>query len=310
MDNFKTLLDKGQYDLVIRLTDGAKDAESLTYRTIALVGANQLKKAEETFFPNKEKIYKYSPIVCLKTGFSLRFALSEFDQAYADYDDYSSRPYVSQTVEEYLRALPGLIRKSERDYSIAKKGLTPEEALALTKNSKDDYEILSALAYLSRAPFSSYCEEIVPLLNSDRNPSVRTYALFLLVGGKYPKEVDFLSNKGLVKVVPMALCPPFTGPKYEKYKEYLVSLAGSPSLSNVMVKLFDGYILDEYPTNVIPSSNDPTLALAVLSLAEDYLHMEEDLGALAEKYGAKRQDIETLKKLIDEDIKAEKELKF
>jgi hypothetical protein len=110
MDSLKSLMDKKEYQLVLDLTKGSSDPEAIFYRATAYISLNQPVPATALLVENREELFKANPVLLMKVTFELRFIQKQFDEAYKDLEWFSNQPYVSQAVEEQLRAAPALIR--------------------------------------------------------------------------------------------------------------------------------------------------------------------------------------------------------
>ena len=97
MDSLKTLIDKKEYELVIKLTEGSKVPNDLFYRISAYI---YLGKYEEALFviQDHQQILESNLVSLSKAHINLLCALGRFDQAHATLDYYSNLPYQSQEV--------------------------------------------------------------------------------------------------------------------------------------------------------------------------------------------------------------------
>jgi hypothetical protein len=309
MDSLKSLLDKKQYDLVLSLTEGSTDATSLIYRASAYLAKGDGLSAEKILVEQREVLYSYNPVLTLKFTFEVRFVLKHFDAAYDDLAYFNEKPYVSQEVEEYLRALPGLIRTNERSSELAK-NYAPEEIDRILVSSKDDYEVLTLLNYLQNVPLRDYYEDIKTVLVSERNPMVKTYALLLLVGDGYPSEVTFHKNGKVYHLVPRSLEPPYTGATFDGFVRNLSSMASDPSVASIAGSLLNDYILDVYPEPVIGSAEDRLLMTALLKLAREYLHSSLGIEGYLEMYHLDPASVDAKAAEIGAVLQKEKPLKI
>jgi hypothetical protein len=309
MDSLKSLLDKKQYDLILSLTEGSVDAEAIVYRISALLGKGQAKDAGALFLANRDLLWSYNPLLTIKSNFELRFIAQEFDAAYDDVSYFQNKPYVSQEIEEYLRDLPKRIRLNEKNQQLAH-SYTPEKIEEVFHHSKDDYEVLNLLNYLQGVSVREYLSYIKELLVSNRHPSVKTYALLLLVEAGYPESVTFNKNGKVYHVIPKDLEPPYSGKRFNDFVLYLRDLSCDPSVSGVATSLLNDYIMDVYPETVIAKAEDTPLALALIKLAREYLRSGLGMEGYYEKYHLSAEEVAPLAKNIDDVLKAEPPLKI
>ena len=179
MSNYKELMEKKEYLTLLEEAKGKKDPESLFFSASAYLALNDGKKALDILLSNRDILWADNPVLTMKSTFEIRFALKEFDEAYEDMKDFENRPYVSQEVEEVLRGLNGYIRANERATFHYEK-MEPEELKEKLLTTKDDFMLLQLLSKVEADP-SKYLSEIRSIVSSDRNDSLRTFALLLLV---------------------------------------------------------------------------------------------------------------------------------
>lgn len=303
MDSLKTLLDKGQYQLALDLTEKDPDPSHLFYRCSAFLALSKPKEALDTLLANRPAMEKANFALAMKSDFEMRFILKDFDGAYADLEHYQNQPYVSQEVEEYLRALPGLIRTNERNAQLSV-SRSPEEIRRLLKESKDDYEVLSLLNYIQGPATPVYYDILKDILVSERHPSVKTYALLLFVAHKYDQEVVFNKNGNVYRLIPKDLKPPYSGEPFDSFARNMSNLARDPSVYNAALSILNDYILDVYPEEVIHDAEDPLLLTALLGLAQTYLHSTLGIEGYLERFSLKKEAVEALQSQIERTLKA------
>ena len=114
MDSLKTLMDKKQYDLVIKLTENSQDALALLYRISALLAVGQSEQALIVIKGNRD-ILQTKLSLLIKFHIEILCLLGRYDEAYDELRYYQELPYESQEVEEILRAMPEYIRKEEKN---------------------------------------------------------------------------------------------------------------------------------------------------------------------------------------------------
>jgi len=297
MDSLKSLMDKKDFDLVLSLTKGARDPEAIFYRATALISKNKPQEAMNLIRENRTALYEANPLLTLKADFELRFLLRQFDEAYKDLEYYSNQPYVSQAVEEQLRAYPSIIRSSERAASFTK-NYDAEEVERILLTSHDDYEVLSMLNYVQIHDLGSYSKILRKIIASNRHPYVRTYALLLLIAVKDPEKVEFQKNGRFFQVVPAELDPPYVGDVYNGFCNNLILMAKDPSVSGTAHELLNDYIMDVYPEKVIVDKDDKILAAALIKLAREYLRSPIGIESYIETYHLKEKAVEALAKTI------------
>ena len=105
MDSLKTLMDKKQYDLVIKLTENSNDSIALFYRLSALLVVGKSEDALN-LIKTKRLILQNKLALLIKFHIEILCLLGRFDEAYSELKYYEDLPYESQEVEEILREMP------------------------------------------------------------------------------------------------------------------------------------------------------------------------------------------------------------
>ena len=250
MDSLKTLMDKKQYDLVIKLTENSNDSIALFYRLSALLAVG---KSEEALnlINIKRLILQNKLSLLIKFHIEILCLLGRFDEAYHELKYYEDLPYESQEVEEILRAMPDYIRGQEKA-SFGNKRLDEDE-LKEKLMSKNDDEVLAALDEIKSLPINNYLLSILKLIRSIPRQIIRSFALLLLVNAKYDKEVDFLHFDKLVKINPSQLPEPFSVPGFESLEDLSFALQNEyhdPSVAQNALQVLSSYLLYIYPSQL------------------------------------------------------------
>ena len=265
MDSLKTLMDKKQYDLVIKLTENSNDSVALFYRLSALVAVGQSIEALNLINSNR-LIFQNRLDILIKVHIEILCLLGRFDDAYDALKYYQELPYESQVVEEILKAMPAYIRKEEKaSYQHREKSTEEITSLLMSKN---DEEVLAALDAIKNQPLNDYLLPILNILRSHPRQVVRSFALLLLVDKKYDKEVDFLDNGNLVKIKPSSLEEPFKIPGYQDLQDFSYALQityHDPSLVNDAINIISSYLIYIYPHSLMLSKNESLVIFGYLS---------------------------------------------
>ena len=309
MDNYKTLLEKKEYDLLLSLTEGDLSPAGLSYRASAYLAKGDAKQAFNILNAHRDELYKVNPLKTMKSIFELRFILKEFEEAYDDLEHFENLPYVSQEVEEYLHALPKLIRTEERNSSLSDK-YSEEEIIEKLSDKSDDYEIISTLNIIGPWRAKDYVRSLVNLVTGQKSSLVRTYALMYLIAAKYDKEIALIKNGKTFNIVPARIDPPFTGKEFEDFREKLDESINDPSVSNVAKKLLNDYIFELFPETLPLEKEGPVYLLAFSSLAHEYLSSEFDLVKECEEKNVNPEEVKALIEKVKEVRKAESTLHY
>ena len=274
MDSLKTLMDKKSYDLVIKLTENSNDALSLFYRLSALLAVGQSEQALNLIY-TKRIILQERLAILIKIHIEILCLLKRFDDAYNELKYYEELPYESQEVEELLRAMPDYIKKEEMNRG--QRRMMDEEEIQKRLMSKDDEEVLSALDEIKNLRVEPYLLPILKIMRSYPRQVVRSFALLLLVNQKYDKEVDFLRDDKLIKVVPSSLEEPFSIPGFDSLQAFsfaLQSMYHDPSIANNAMNIVSSYIIYIYPNSINYLPDESLIIFGYL--AKRMLQIEED----------------------------------
>lgn len=241
---------------------------------------------------NRDILFAFDPEKTLRANFELRFLLNQYDEAYEDYDYFSSLPYVSQQVEEILRGLPKLIRANELA-SKGKDAFDEEIAHAVLSDGEDPYAVLGVLQQLKNRDITPFLEEIKSVLTSGIHDDAKTFALMLLVDKKVDEEVLLLKGERAFRVNPNKLGNPFASASYVKMRGVFSTLKDS-SLSNVCAQLLDQVVLSSYPEKAFQDERFDAYKSAFLHIGVKYLG-QEDPSALSEEA---QKAVERIEKLL------------
>ena len=283
MDSLKTLMDKKSYDLVIKLTENTNDSVALFYRLSALVAVGQSEEALK-LIKSKRLILQSRLDILIKIHIEILCLLGRFDEAYEELRYYQELPYESQVVEEILKAMPDYIRKEERN-SFNHRQKSEDEIIAQLM-SKNDEEVLAALDAIKNQPVNNYLLPLLKILRSHPRQVIRNFTLLLLVKYKYDKEVDFLKDGKVIKVVPASLEEPFKINGYKDLAEFSLIMQSryhDPSIASNALNILSSYLIYIYPDK-LELSKEETMIVFVY-LAKKMLCTDiSDLKETCEKY--------------------------
>ncbi len=294
MDNLKTLMDKRQYDLVIKLTEIADEPNALFYRISALLAVGKTEDALNSITSN-QKILESHMSLLIKTHVEILCLLTRFDEAYAILEYYKNRPYVSQEVEELLRDMPQMIRLEERKHSSMR--FIKDEELIKKLESDDPDVILMAIDIVRERDINKFLDYIQNIMVKFPKQSIRSLALLLLVQKKVDRSFSFNHIGEMIKVNPSELEPPFVGDSFNQLVKALDSAYRNPVLSENAVSILSTHLLYIYPQSI--NIETAILVEALFQIASEYLNSDEK-GHLLERCKEKNLDPDEVKSLISE----------
>ena len=290
MDSLKSLMDKKQYDLVLKLTENSQDSLALFYRLSAMLATGRSEDALK-LIKDKRQILLAKPGVLMKIHIELLCLLGKFDEAYSELRYYQELPYENQETEELLNSLPKYIR--EEEIKVYKRQEVGQDELRKKLLSKNDVDVLSALDAVRGQSLESFLLPIINILKNYPKQLVRTFALLLLVAKKYDKKVEFLHGDKLIEVIPSELDEPFIIPglgNIDDLSSLFQNEYHDPSLSQNAINVLSSYMVYIYPNKVNYSKEE--LLVVFGYIAKELLQSKDnDLDKLCEKHGLDKQEI-------------------
>ena len=308
MDNLVTLLEKKQYKLVLDLTENTKDPEAIFARASALLSLQKSQDAMALLERNRSILWKHSPIKLMKANFELRFILNEYDEAYDDASYFSSLPYVSQEVEEYLHSLGKMIRFNERQSSM-KYTYSESEVRQIIEEGKDVYEIISLLSSFDKAKISYFSSSLVLTLKNNESSLVKTYCLMLLIRIKYQEEISFNKNGQQYTLIPKEMKLPYEEENAIYISSSIQKEVKDPSLFNIARNLMNNFMFEIFPGEPFTSFSLETYIVSFVNLAHSYLKDSFDGGSLLEKYKVEAKDVKECASYINDVLSNSEKIK-
>ena len=273
MQKINDLFEEGKYEEVLELTKDSTKPQEIFVRISTYIEMGKREEAFATLLKNREALFKTRPLMTMRADFELRFALNQFDEAYDDLEYFSNLPYVSQEVEEELRAAPKRIRAEEKAYLL--QGADQTKDLNTLLKSNDPYAVLGALSQIGNKGMKGYEEEIKNILSGTMHHDVKGFALEVLVALGYPKQVCFIDGGKARMVRPSELVSPFEEQNYKDIRKHLGYLRDS-SLSETSIHILDEIALASYPDFPFKEGVPPFEMDAIIMLGQEYLGQEVD----------------------------------
>lgn len=294
MDSLKTLMDKRQYELVVKLTKNSEDANSLFYRISAFVGLNKPLEALEVV-ESKQDILQENLSILIKIHVEILCILERYEDAFKALEHYQNMPYVSQEVEETLKEMPKIIRKIEKDHFSYRNFDDDKIIDLLTSKEKDD--VLLGLDLIRNRDPNAYITYVSRIMERFPNQSIRSFALLTLVKCKYNKQLSFKHDEEIISVNPSLLEPPFVGQDFNKLNIFLTNEFKNPVMSDTAMQLYSSHLIYIYPYRVDDSLD--VIFEALNEITSAYLKADIKI-PLEERCKARNIDANRVKKLIEE----------
>ena len=293
MDSLKSLMDKKQYDLVIKLTENSVDITYLFYRISAFLALGKPLESLAVIENNRDILEKDLSIL-IKIHIEILCLLSRFDEAYKELERYKNLPYVSQQVEELLADLPQYIRDEERK-AFSNKEMDDEQVRKLLR-SKQLNDAIIALDIIRERDINKYLEDLKWAMVNHQTQSIRSFSLFVLVQKKINGNFKFKHIDKVIDVNPSLLTPPFVGEPFNTIVKRLSVEFKDPSVSENAIQILSTHIMFIYPED-IPYSEDEIVE-ALYQISTRYLQSQPE--KLADRCFDKGLDVEMVQQLIDE----------
>ena len=291
MDSLKSLMDRKEYELVIKLTDKTDDMNFLFYRISAFLALSKGEDALNVIKTNR-KILEGDPSLLIKIHIEILCLLGKFEEAEQELNYYENMPYVSQEVEELLRDLPKYIKEEEKKSFNGKNYSIEDLKEKLQSNNQDD--VLPALDLIRDRDIGMFYVDIQRVMVSFPKQSIRSFALLLLVQKRVDKNFVFNHMGNNITVNPSKLEPPFIGEDFNSFLRDLQAELKNPSANETAVQIISSYIIYTYPE---PLKEDPVIQIEALrKISFEYLQIGEDVNLerrCIEK-GIKVEDVENL----------------
>ena len=266
MDSLKTLFDKKQYDLILKLTDSSKDSDSIFYRIFAFMSLGLLEDALNCIEIN-QKILEKDMHMLITIHIEILCMLTKFDEAFEQLNIYKEKPYVSQEVEELLNELPTYIRNEEKKlYSF--KNMSDSELKKHLKSS-DRNEVIVALDVVKEKDLKKFIKEIEHIMIEFPQQTIRSLALLVLVQSEYDKAVSFKCFDETMTLTPAKLNPPFINEQFDRLVKEINRVFKNPSLSKNAVQILSTYIIYIYPRLI--DEDDDMIIEAIYEVSCEYL---------------------------------------
>ena len=291
MDNLKTLMDRKEYDLVLRLTKNSTDPNELFYRVSALIASGKYQDGLACIEDNKTILQK-DLYLLMHVHIELLCILGKFDEAYAALEYYKNLPYESQKVEELLKELPNVIRLEERKRFTT--NVMDEDELIKKLGSDDSNEVLIALDSVRSRDIGPYLGAVNKIMVSFPKQSIRSFALLLLVQKKVDKVLKFNHIDNIIDVNPAQLVPPFIGDDFNNFVRQLSNELKDPSLSETAIQIVSSYLIYIYPDKLNP--NYGLVSSALYIIASEYLQSKDakDIQELCVEKDLNEEELELL----------------
>ena len=288
MHKLEKLLNNGEAELVLKLTENTNDFEELLFRTRALRMLDRLKDVPEVFDMYHD-VLDSNLEISMPVHIDALILLNRFDDARKAISYYSNLPYQNQRVEEMLKAFPDYINREEIRAK-SKSGYLSDEELADYLLSKDDDMVATGLQMIKERRVENFVDEIKQVMSTKHKAYVRGLALAILNSEKIDSECDFLDwNEKKIRVNPNKLLDPFNDNVFENVLNKIEEDDDITFIDIAKQVLFT-YVLAAYPHKMDESADMIYAMVRYVTL--DALSQSDDIEKLAQKYHLDKKKLE------------------
>lgn len=293
MDSLKSLMDKKQYDLVIKLTENSTDRTYLFYRISAFLALGKPLESLDVIKNNREELEKDLSIL-IKIHIEILCIIGKFDEAYEEMERYKNLPYVSQQVEELLTSLPKYIREEEKK-AISGKEMGDEQVKKLLHSSEMN-DVIIGLDIVRERDIFKYLEDLKWLMVNHHLQSLRSFSLFVLVQKNVEGMFKFKHIDRIIEVNPRLLTPPFVGEPFNGLVKRISVEFKDPSVSENAIQILSTHLMFIYPEDIAYSEEE--IVEALYQVSSTYLQSKKE--DLKGRCLNKDLDVDRVQQLIDE----------
>lgn len=272
MDNLKSLMEKRNYDLVLKITDNSKDTDELFYRISAFTALGKLEEALNVIKENR-KILETKLDLLIKVHFQLLYLLNKFDEARDEVDNYYLLPYYSQAVEEKLKELPKEIAAKEKEsYMITNHVKFIDDILL---NPKDPQDVISAIELIKDEDLFKYCLKLQNVLSSDISREVKNYVVFRMIKAEVNYKFLYkINDNEIVELNPIKTKSPFASEIFSEIMTRIDKINKNPVLQKNMLDILMIYVTNLFPYEISGEPN--TIYYSIKLIAYDLLKLDNN----------------------------------
>lgn len=296
METLESLYNKKQYELILNLTSNNDEPKKLMYRINAFLALNQIENAIECFDLNIEKMYDTYSLYTVTTYFNLLLQQENYQKAAKMISLFKDFKYISQEIEEIIQDYYVQITTPQKH----KKIYDVDTIIELINKSNSELEKIDLLHKLKNMNITDYINDIISILNKDGSDFYKTFVLLLLINNKIDVDLTYSNSRGIYKLNPSKMIPPFTDHFYSLIRHFIEKISNNPTMNNTSYDLLDQFILSIYPENIEKFISQPSFAAIIfLSIAHKYMSQDFDLSILDE-YELSLEKFEEYKKIVTE----------
>lgn len=271
MEDYKTLIELGKNEEVLKLTENKNDSNSLIYRAYALSLLEKDEDFNKLISENKKLLEKEQLPLLIYIHLDHLLSLQKFDEAETALNHYFELDYYSQEVEEMMADYKKEIFSLKAKANIKNSDPTPNEVIAYLR-SEDANKVASMFPFLLKEEINIgyYMPAIQDVLLNFPKQSVRSTMLLVLNERSFDKEVEFNHLGKIIKIIPSQIERIENEEYFKKVEEKLYPFANKDStILEIGKALIGQYTLNNYPFLV--DFNDEHFFKVVASISNKML---------------------------------------
>lgn len=307
MDSYASLLEKKQYELLLKMTQNDTSLNGLFVRTRALIGVGKLEEALSHIQAHQKEM-EVTRHALITIHLEVLLELERYQQAYEALDYYDSLPYENYEIEEYIKDLRQLVRHKEQQKPYHQ--LSIDEIKDSLLHPRSEGETLFLLEGMRTMNLHLFLPELKQfLLNESVNDTIKTYALLLLVDQKIMEEIELNKCGLLYRVVPYELDPPFIGAFHQRMAHLLTKECKDPNQGHIALELWNTYIMEIYP-EMVEEEEETLLLASFIALSYQYLSQDIPFATLSKTYSIIEEILRARVAEIEETIQRTPAIQF
>lgn len=298
MDSYESLMEKGQYNLIIKATENAKDVDSLIYRIMAFASLEKFEEALNVIDEHHEKLEEKALKVLIMIHVDILLLMGDTVGAFSLAKYYGDLPYQSQEIEEMIKDIPNRIAEFHKKLRESKVRGTDNKEIKRLLKSQNTEDVITGIDLLKDFDCTPFIKELEDIMVDHPSQSVRSLALLTLVEQQYDCVISFTSHRGLLELNPSQCIPPFGKENFQNIV-FEFEKEKDVTLKNMFENTLACIVINNYPDDV---DKDDTLTITAIKLiCMKSLQQDYDFEEVVEETGLDYFELEN--KIIElEDI--------
>lgn len=270
----------------------ASERASDLFRTMdAIICAEDENRFDEFICAHGPRLLKEDPVLFIGKHVHFYLCQDRTDRALSVLKTYQEAPFISMTVEDFMKDLETEIRRISEPKNRA---VYSDTELYRDLYSGSEERIGKAIRALSEMNIRSYIPFVRKTLSSALPYRYKILLLFILVEQGVNDRFTVKRDDGSeFSFVPSRSLLPFDEPRYAECADYMRHLNESPSILDTAMELLNTVLVRRYPESIIEDASSSCAAGEIfVYLAKEYHQEENDEEALIRNTGMDREELE------------------